>query len=208
MHYEIKEIKKQPGETMWDYDQWFKILLDRLTFLDPICSTQGVVHCRTTSPYLSSTYPTKGDYSGRGGGDCDAPRSYTRRWRDISRIGASAIPSCKYDNAVARYGKGEGGARAHVWCTMCRSEGHHRDECPTLGNYLAMGAPNPFPTRPQTEWCNICRQWGHIPPHFPTLEKYQKTHHTPFCEFCKSMGHDVNNFRSLQLMQDHTHDVF
>jgi hypothetical protein len=29
---EIKEIKQQVGETMWDYDQWFKILLDRLTF--------------------------------------------------------------------------------------------------------------------------------------------------------------------------------
>jgi hypothetical protein len=89
-----------------------------------------------------------------------------------------------------------------------RSEGHHRDECPTLGNYMEMGAPNPFPVGPHMEWCEICRQWGHIPPHFPTLEKYQKTHHTPFCEFCKSMGHDVNNCRSLQLMQDHTHDVF
>jgi hypothetical protein len=29
---EIKEIKQQVGETVWDYDQWFKILLDRLTF--------------------------------------------------------------------------------------------------------------------------------------------------------------------------------
>jgi hypothetical protein len=29
---EIKEIKKQARETMWDYDQWFKILLDRPTF--------------------------------------------------------------------------------------------------------------------------------------------------------------------------------
>jgi hypothetical protein len=28
----IKEIKQKQGETMWDYDQWFKILLDRLTF--------------------------------------------------------------------------------------------------------------------------------------------------------------------------------
>jgi hypothetical protein len=29
---EMKEIKYKQGETMWDYDQWFKILLDRLTF--------------------------------------------------------------------------------------------------------------------------------------------------------------------------------
>jgi hypothetical protein len=29
---EIKEIKKQQGETMWDYDQWFNLFLDRLMF--------------------------------------------------------------------------------------------------------------------------------------------------------------------------------
>jgi hypothetical protein len=29
---EIKRIKQQFGETMWDYDQRFKILFDRLTF--------------------------------------------------------------------------------------------------------------------------------------------------------------------------------
>jgi hypothetical protein len=28
----IKEIKQQVRETMWDYDQRFKILLERLTF--------------------------------------------------------------------------------------------------------------------------------------------------------------------------------
>jgi hypothetical protein len=74
-------------------------------------------------------------------------------------------------------------------------------------NYLAMGAPNPFFTGPQTEWCEICRQWGHIPPRFPTLDKYRKIHHTLFFEFYKSMGRDVNNCRSLQLMQYHTHEA-
>jgi hypothetical protein len=29
---EIKDIKQQQGKIMWDYDQWFKILLDRLMF--------------------------------------------------------------------------------------------------------------------------------------------------------------------------------
>jgi hypothetical protein len=96
----------------------------------------------------------------------------------------------------------------HVWCTMCRLEGHSRDECPTLGNYLVNGALNQFPTGPWTKLCDICRQWWHIPPHFPTLDKYQKTHHTLFFEFYKSTGHDVNNFWSLHLMQDHTHDAF
>jgi hypothetical protein len=29
---QIKEITQQVGETMWDYDKWFKLLLDRLMF--------------------------------------------------------------------------------------------------------------------------------------------------------------------------------
>jgi hypothetical protein len=96
----------------------------------------------------------------------------------------------------------------HVWCTMYYPKGHHRNECPTLGSYMATGVPNPFPTRPQTKRCNICKQWGHIPHHFPTLHKYHKTTHTPFCEFCKSMEHDVNNCSSLKLMQEHTPNTF
>jgi hypothetical protein len=80
----------------------------------------------------------------------------------------------------------------HVWCTTCRFKGHHRDECPVLPNYVAIGVPSPFPSR-QSEWCEICRQWGHVPPRYPTLQKYQTTTHTPFCEFCKSIDHDVNS---------------
>jgi hypothetical protein len=64
--------------------------------------------------------------------------------------------------------------REHVWCTTYRIEGHHRDKCPVLPNFVAMGMSSPFPTG-QTEWCKICRQWGHVPPRFPTLHKYQKT---------------------------------
>jgi len=29
----IKEIKQKEGEVIWDYEKWFKILLDRLAFL-------------------------------------------------------------------------------------------------------------------------------------------------------------------------------
>jgi hypothetical protein len=32
-----------------------------------------------------------------------------------------------------------------VWCTKCRTKGHHKDECPTFTQYLAAGAPNPLP---------------------------------------------------------------
>jgi hypothetical protein len=135
------------------------------------------------------------------------PGSYTRRWRDINRIGAGAVPTCKYYNAVARYG--EKTKVVHSTYGVL-----HVSQKVTAGmNVLHWETTWRWVHQihfdwPQTEWCEICRQWGHIPPHSQHYRKYQKTTHTPFCEFYKSMGHDVNNYRSLQLMQDHTHDAF
>jgi hypothetical protein len=139
---------------VWDYDQRFNILLDRLTF-----QIQDVQHrewfiAGFASPYLSPTYPTEGDYSGRSNGDCDALGGYTRRRRDIDRFGTGTVSAGQPNDAIARYGKGKF-MHEHVWCTMCRSEGHRRDECPTLGNYMETGALNPFPVGPQTEWCKF-----------------------------------------------------
>jgi hypothetical protein len=37
---------------------------------------------------------------------------------------------------------------AHVWCTRCRIDGHHQNECPMLGSYTMTRTPYPFPTRP------------------------------------------------------------
>jgi hypothetical protein len=36
--------------------------------------------------------------------------------------------------------------REHIWCTTCRSEGNHKDECHVLCNYVVIGIPSPFPT--------------------------------------------------------------
>jgi hypothetical protein len=47
-----------------------------------------------------------------------------------------------------------------VWCTKCRTEGHHKDECPTFAQYLVTGAPNPLPGG---GYCEICKKWGHHP---------------------------------------------
>jgi len=32
-----------------------------------------------------------------------------------------------------------------VWCTKCRTKGHHRDKFPTFVQYLATRALNPLP---------------------------------------------------------------
>ena len=33
-----------------------------------------------------------------------------------------------------------------VWCTRCKSKGHHKDLCPTSIDYIASGALNPLNT--------------------------------------------------------------
>lgn len=108
-----------------------------------------MVHCGVTPPYPSPAHLAEGDDSSKGRGDCNALGGYTRRGRDINRIGAGAVAIDQSDDAVARYGKNKVVCE-HVWCTTCQSEGHHRDKCPVLGNYVVTGAPSPFPTGPQT----------------------------------------------------------
>jgi hypothetical protein len=43
--------------------------------------------------------------------------------------------------------------REAICCTTCRTEGHHKKKCLTFMQYMATGAPNPFPIR--GPWCNI-----------------------------------------------------
>ena len=35
--------------------------------------------------------------------------------------------------------------REEIWCTRCRTEGHSKEQCPVVAQYLASGAPNPLP---------------------------------------------------------------
>ena len=92
--------------------------------------------------------------------------------------------------------------------TICRKEGHHKNECPKMGNYATTEAPNPFPGGGNTNYCEICRKWGDKPYSCQMLEKYPKTTHTPFCEFCKSMGHDIQACHALELMWDRICNVY
>ena len=45
-----------------------------------------------------------------------------------------------------------------VWCTQCRTEGHAKEHCPVVRNYLNTGVPNPF--NPQVLYCELLRTAG------------------------------------------------
>jgi hypothetical protein len=141
----IKEIKQKEGETIWDYDQRFKILLDRLTF-----QIQDVQHrewfiAGVTSPYPSSTHPTEGDDSSRGSRNFHAPGSYTRRGETSTGLAQVQSQLANLMMQLQDMAKMKV-MHEHVWCTTCHSEGNQRDEFPILPNYVAMGTPSPFPS--------------------------------------------------------------
>ena len=58
-----------------------------------------------------------------------------------------------------------------VWCTQCRTEGHNKEQCPAVRNFLNSGAPNPF--NPSVLYCEICRTTGqHRPEDCYLLQRY------------------------------------
>jgi hypothetical protein len=88
-----------------------------------------------------------------------------------------------------------------VWCTKCRTEGHHKDECPTFVQYLVTGETNPLP---RGGFYEICKKWGHHPTKCPLLQKYQSMPRNLFCNLCKSIGHEQKDCHAFDLMREHT----
>jgi hypothetical protein len=93
-----------------------------------------------------------------------------------------------------------------VWCTLCRTKGHHKNECPTFVQYLIDGMPNPLPTG--GPWCEICNTHGNDPCHCPMMQKYNTMPKISYCNFCKLVSHDDKHCRMLELMREITLDIY
>jgi hypothetical protein len=89
-----------------------------------------------------------------------------------------------------------------VWCTTCRMEGHHKNECPTFTQYMVERMPNPCTLGGL--WCEIFKKRGHDPYHFPMMQKYQTVPKSSYCNFCKSVGHDDKDSITMELMRERT----
>ena len=48
--------------------------------------------------------------------------------------------------------------REEVWFMRCKEEGHDKEQCPALRNYLNTGAPSPF--KKNVLYCETCRTTG------------------------------------------------
>jgi hypothetical protein len=89
---------------MWDYDQRFKVLLDRLTFqIEDMQHREWFI--MGLLPHINPANIVEGDYSGRSGENCNALRGYTKRRRDIDEIGTGEIITDQYDDTIVGHGE-------------------------------------------------------------------------------------------------------
>jgi hypothetical protein len=96
--------------------------------------------------------------------------------------------------------------REAMWCTLCKLEGHHKNECLTFAQYLEVGFPNTFPIG--GPWFEIYTTHGNDCYHFPMMQKKKKEPKSTFYKFCKSVGHEDKNCRTLDLIKEITLDVY
>jgi hypothetical protein len=89
--------------------------------------------------------------------------------------------------------------RDFVWCTLCKTKGHHKNECPTFAQYMAIGVPNPLPIG--SPWCEIFKKHGNDLYHCPMMQKYKTVRKFSYCIFCKLVGRDDKDCRTMELMR-------
>ena len=73
-----------------------------------------------------------------------------------------------------------------IWCTICRTKGHHKDNCSTLMNYVATRVMNLINNQGMS-WCIICHTRGHQSEECLYLNKNVSTLAILYCKF---VGHD------------------
>jgi hypothetical protein len=106
---------------------------------------------------------------------------------------------------LLNHNKGKGN-REYVWCTMCRTEGHHKNECPLFGKYIGVGMKNPLDSG--GPWFDILKTYWNDPYHFPMMQKCNRIRKIIFCNFCKLVGHEDKDCRTLEMMKERIADTY
>ena len=95
------------------------------------------------------------------------------------------------------------------WCIQCRTNGHTKDNCPLLTDYMQARRPSPLrprevagPSGPAL-WCDDCCVAGlHDTNHCPRFAAYVPEVNQKWCKFCRSVRHDEQNCWTYDLMID------
>jgi hypothetical protein len=200
---EMIEIRQKPGESIWEIDQRFKRLKGKLKYAITDMHHRHIF-VNSLLPHLK--YPLRHQKIQT---QEEALQAALQLEENQYLRTDPAIEELKEDlkNLTFQLNKNKGKEKREVvWCTTCRTEGHHKNECPNFAQYMEIGVPKSFPMR--GPWCEICKTHGYGPYHCPMMQKYQKVPKSSYCNFCKSVRHDDKDCRTMELMREITSDTY
>ena len=91
-----------------------------------------------------------------------------------------------------------------IWCTRCRTKGHHKDQCLAFHHYLTVGAPKPL-SQSRIPWCGVFQTRGHKSEECLYLDKIvelpQQVFIVKFFYLCVMMKRTVEHTNLLRIEQ-------
>ena len=140
---ELKDIKQLPIESVWDFDQKFKALIDQVSFeFAPEQHKEWLIaallpHIRLL--LMRQKLQMQDD-------TLDMAMKL-----EASPLAESSTGMATLQNQLANLTlqlhelkKGKEVVQ-DIWCVKCKAQGHTKDNCPVFVEYLVTGAPNLLP---------------------------------------------------------------
>jgi hypothetical protein len=200
---EMIEIRQKPGESVWEIDQRFKQLKGKLKYLMTDMQHKHLFF-KSLLPHLK--YPLRQHKFQM---QAEALQTALQLEENQYQQTDPAIEEMKEDLKKLMFQLNQNknkDKREVVWCTTCRTKGHHKNKCPNFAQYMAAGMPNPLPTGGLCY--KICKKSGHDPYHCTMMQKYQTVPKSSYCTFCKSVGHDDKDFKTIKLMRERISNTY
>ena len=140
---------------MWDFDQRFKVLLDQVSF------TIGLAQHKewfivSLLPHIRMPLMQQKVVDQQEALEI-AMKLETAPVEDNFGIAQIQVQLAAMVLELRDMKKGKT-SREEVWCIQCQIEGHDKEQCPVVRNYMNTGAPNPF--NPAVLYCEIRRTTG------------------------------------------------
>jgi hypothetical protein len=164
---EMIEIRKKLGDYVWQIDEWFKHLKGKLKYA---MTNMQHRHLFVNSLLQHLKYPLRQQKFQT---HVEALQAALHLEENQYQKSNPTIEEQKEDlkNLTFQLNQNKGKEKREVvWCTTCRTQGHHKNECPTFTQYMETRVPNPFPTG--GPWCEIYKTHGYDPYHCPMMQKY------------------------------------
>ena len=104
-----------------------------------------MVHCCVVTTHRDSIDATEDCVAGRSSGNSHEARIIID-WINQIRNDVDSVTT-GYSYGAAPGHQERQGSSIILWCTRCKIDEHHKDNCSTLMNYVAVGAVNPINTQ-------------------------------------------------------------